>query len=36
VAQTYLALARLAAADLPSGDRGAIETALDDDFLENR
>ncbi|HEV3151332.1 MAG TPA: Rossmann-like and DUF2520 domain-containing protein [Acidobacteriaceae bacterium] len=36
VAQTYLALARLAAADLPSADRGTIESALDDDSLENR
>ena len=36
VAQTYLALARVAAADLPSADRGAIEAALDDDSLENR
>jgi predicted short-subunit dehydrogenase-like oxidoreductase (DUF2520 family) len=36
VAQTYLALARVAAADLPSADRGTIESALDDDSLENR
>ena len=36
VAQTYLALARVAAADLPSADRGAIEAVLDDDSLENR
>jgi predicted short-subunit dehydrogenase-like oxidoreductase (DUF2520 family) len=31
VAQTYIALARLAAKDLPSMDRAAIETALSDD-----
>jgi predicted short-subunit dehydrogenase-like oxidoreductase (DUF2520 family) len=31
VAQTYIALARLAAKDLPSTDRAAIETALSDD-----
>jgi predicted short-subunit dehydrogenase-like oxidoreductase (DUF2520 family) len=31
VAQSYIALARLAAEDLPSTDRAAIETALSDD-----
>jgi predicted short-subunit dehydrogenase-like oxidoreductase (DUF2520 family) len=36
VAQTYLALARLAAEDLPSMDRAAIETALSDDEVDRR
>jgi predicted short-subunit dehydrogenase-like oxidoreductase (DUF2520 family) len=36
VAQTYIALARLAADDLPSTDRAAIETALSDDRVERR
>jgi predicted short-subunit dehydrogenase-like oxidoreductase (DUF2520 family) len=35
VAQTYIALARLAA-DLPSTDRAAIETALSDDRVDRR
>jgi predicted short-subunit dehydrogenase-like oxidoreductase (DUF2520 family) len=36
VAQTYIALARLAAEDLPSTDRAAIETALSDDRVDRR
>jgi predicted short-subunit dehydrogenase-like oxidoreductase (DUF2520 family) len=36
VAQTYIALARLAAKDLPSMDRAAIETALSDDQVDLR
>jgi predicted short-subunit dehydrogenase-like oxidoreductase (DUF2520 family) len=36
VAQTYIALARLAAEDLPSTDRAAIKTALSDDRVDRR
>ena len=36
VAQTYTALARLAAEDLPSTDRAASETALSDDRVDRR
>jgi predicted short-subunit dehydrogenase-like oxidoreductase (DUF2520 family) len=36
VAQTYAALARLAAEDLPSADCGAIRAALDEGSVENR
>jgi predicted short-subunit dehydrogenase-like oxidoreductase (DUF2520 family) len=36
VAQTYIALARLAAEDLPSADRAASETALSDDRGDRR
>jgi predicted short-subunit dehydrogenase-like oxidoreductase (DUF2520 family) len=36
MAQTYISLARLAAEDLPSADRGAITAALGDGSVENR
>jgi predicted short-subunit dehydrogenase-like oxidoreductase (DUF2520 family) len=36
VAQTYVALAGLAAEELPSADRGAIRAALSDGSVENR
>jgi predicted short-subunit dehydrogenase-like oxidoreductase (DUF2520 family) len=36
VAQTYMSLARLAAEDLPSANRRAIQTALCDGSVENR
>jgi predicted short-subunit dehydrogenase-like oxidoreductase (DUF2520 family) len=36
VAQAYISLARLAAEDLPSADRGAIQAALSDGSVENR
>src|SRR5882757_10365494 len=36
VAQIYMSLARLAAEDLPSMDRAAIETALSDDRVDRR
>jgi predicted short-subunit dehydrogenase-like oxidoreductase (DUF2520 family) len=36
VAHVYDSLARMAVKDLPSADRAAIESALDDDSVENR
>ena len=36
VAQTYMSLARIAAEDLPSADRNAIQSALDGGSVENR